>query len=207
MNPAMLLMAIPALVAAEATIQSIQSTPAMPSMPQWWEHWKRADSFKTTFIQKGESAAFGSLTKTGAIVTAKGGRLRVEYEKGVLLLSNGRLLIQYDPSTRTAQRFDLENVTEEWPLLRLLTDPSALSQVFNVTPHSDGKIKLTPKKQGGTELPEILLEGKGAFLFQAEWKDGTGAKQTLTLTNPKNQPDPGNKPFEFNAPKGVKWIQ
>jgi len=178
-----------------------------PSTPTWWEYWKQSVSFKSAFIQEGESAAFGKLTRTGNIITAKGGRLRVEYEKGVLLVSNGKQLVQYDPSTRTAQRFDVESVTEEWPMMRLLTDPNALNQVFNVIPQSDGKIKLTPKKQGRTELPEILLEGKGAFLHQAEWKDGTGAKQVLTLTNPKKQPDPGNKPFDFKTPSGVKWIQ
>jgi len=200
----LLLMAQPALPIPETTTQT---APVAPTTPPWWEHWKKADSLKSAFAQEGESAAFGKLTKTGSILMARGGRLRVEYEKGVILVSDGRRLVQYDPSTRTAQRFDVESVTEEWPLLRLLTDPTALTQVFNVTPQSDGKILLTPKKQGRTELPEILLEGKGAFLHSAEWKDGTGAKQVMTLTNPKTQGDPGNKPFEFNSPKGVKWIQ
>jgi len=178
-----------------------------PAMPSWWNSWTRQGTFSSPFVQEGESAAFGKLTKNGTILTARGGRLRVEYEKGILLMSDGRQLWQYDPSTRTAQSHDLGDVSIEWPLLQLLTDPSALSQVFHVYPQSDGKIKLTPKKSGRSDLPEILLEGKGGFLHRAAWKDGTGAMQVLTLTNPKTPPDPGNKPFSFELPKGAKWMR
>ena len=194
----------PALLAVE---------PPEPVMPSWWNNWTRQGAFSSPFIQEGESAAFGKLTKNGIILTARGGRLRVEYEKGILLMSDGRHLWQYDPSTRTAQSHDLEDVSVEWPLLRLLTDPAALNQVFHVSPLSDGKIKLAPKKSDRSDrsvrfdLPEILLEGKGGFLYRAAWKDGTGAMQTLTLTSPKIPRDPGNKPFSFELPKGAKWLR
>ena len=181
-----------------------------PVMPSWWYNWTRQGAFSSPFIQEGESAAFGKLTKNGTILTASGGRLRVEYEKGVLLMSDGRQLWQYDPSTRTAQSHDLKDVSGEWPLLRLLTDPTALNKVFHVNPQSDGKIKLTPKKSERSvrsDLPEILLEGKGGFLYRATWKDGTGAMQVLTLTNPRSPSDPGNRPFSFELPKGAKWLR
>jgi outer membrane lipoprotein-sorting protein len=175
-----------------------------PSMPQWWEHWKNAPYFSSPFTQEGDSAAFGKLVKKGSIITAKGGKLRVEYEKGIILLCDGSQLTQYDPSTRTAQTYDLETISQEWPLVRLLTGPSALSQVFSVSAQDGGAIKLTPKKSG---LPEVLLEGKGAFLHRATWTDGTGAKQVLTLTGPKSSPAPGKVAFTFNAPAGTKWIR
>ncbi|MDR2697445.1 MAG: outer membrane lipoprotein carrier protein LolA [Holophagales bacterium] len=173
------------------------------TMPPWWNFWTQKASFSSPFVQESESAAFGKLTKEGTILLAKGGRLRVEYEKGILLLSDGQQIVQYDPSTRTAQKFDLKNVSEEWPLLRLLTDPSALSQVFHINLQSDGKISLSPKKAGP---PELLLEGSGAFLRSITWKDGTGAKQIMTLTAPKTPPDPGSKPFSFKLPANAKWI-
>jgi len=173
------------------------------TMPSWWNTWKQNVSFSSPFVQESESAAFGKLTKEGRILLARGGRLRVEYEKGLLLLSDGRQIVQYDPSTRTAQKYELENISEEWPLLRLLTDPNALGRVFHIDLQSDGKIKLTPKK---AELPELLLEGRGAFLYSVAWKDGTGAKQVMTLTAPKTPPDPGSKPFTFKLPPKAKWI-
>jgi outer membrane lipoprotein-sorting protein len=172
--------------------------------PPWWEHWKQAPYFSSAFTQEGESAAFGKLVKKGSIVTAKGGRLRVEYEKGIILLCDGSQLTQYDPSTRTAQVYDLKDISQEWPLLRLLTGPAALDQVFDVSVQNDGAIKLTPKKAG---LPEVLLEGKGTFLHKATWEDGTGAKQVLTLTAPKTVSDPGRAPFTLKAPVGTKWIR
>jgi outer membrane lipoprotein-sorting protein len=180
------------------------------AMPPWWSQWTQGASFKSTFTQEGESAAFGKLTKNGTILTARGGRLRVEYEKGILLVSNGHQLMQYDPSTRTAQKFDLENVSEEWPLLRLLVDPAAINQVFHLISQGDGKILLSPKKIGGNKqssLPEVLLDGKGKFLQRIEWKDGTGAKQVLVFTDPKNQRDPGDSSFIFKVPVGTRWIK
>ena len=178
--------------------------PYDPSLPSWWNQWRQSSFFSSPFIQEGESAAFGKLIRKGSILTARGGRLRVEYEKGILLLCNGKQLIQYDQSTRTAQMHDLNSISAEWPLLRILTDPGALAQVFNVNALDSGAIKLSHKKN---ELPEILLEGKGSFLHKVSWVDGTGARQTLTLTAPRIPKDPGNSPFTFLPPSDTKWIQ
>ena len=191
----LLLFAPPALLAPE------------PAMPPWWNQWARMAAFSSSFVQEGESAAFGKLTESGTILMASGGRLRVEYKKGILLVSDGQQLWQYDPSTRTAQNHNLESVSEEWPMLRLLTDPAALNQVFHVNPQSDGKVKLIPKKAGRADMPEVILEGKGGFLHRATWKDGTGATQVLTLTDTKTRSDPGKKPFTFNLPPGARAIQ
>jgi len=207
--------------------------PYDPSLPSWWNQWRQSSFFSSPFIQEGESAAFGKLIRKGSILTARGGRLRVEYEKGILLLCNGKQLIQYDQSTRTAQMHDLNSISAEWPLLRILTDPGALAQVFNVNALDSGAIKLSSLLRILTdpgalaqvfnvnaldsgaiklshkknELPEILLEGKGSFLHKVSWVDGTGARQTLTLTAPRIPKDPGNSPFTFLPPSDTKWIQ
>jgi len=173
-------------------------------LPKWWEDWKRLNVFNSSFVQEGESAAFGKLTKKGSIIAARGGRLRVEYEKGTLLLCDGQTLTQYDPSTRTAQSHQMDSISEEWPLLRLLTDPASLGQVYSVASPDGATVMLSPKKPG---LPEVALQGKGAFLHKAEWKDGTGAKQALTFTSPKSPADPGKAPFVFKPPAGTKWIR
>jgi outer membrane lipoprotein-sorting protein len=174
------------------------------ALPLWWDNWKQLQAFSSPFVQEGESAAFGKLTKNGSIIVAGGGRLRVEYEKGALLLCDGTTLTQYDPSTRTAQSHQMDGISEEWPLLRLLTDPASLGQVYSVSSPDGTIVKLYPKKPG---LPEVSLHGKGAFLHKAEWKDGTGAKQVLTFTSPKSPADPGKAPFVFNPPTGTKWIR
>ena len=192
--------ALPLLHLAAITCQGLTT----PSMPSWWNQWKQVSSFSSPFTQEGESAAFGKLTSKGNLLIAKGGRLRVEYEKGMLLLCNGKQLTQYDPSTRTAQMHDLEDISTEWPLLHILIDPATITQVFHVNVQDGGMIRLSPKKPN---LPEITMEGKGSFLHKASWIDGTGAKQVLTLTAPKAPKDPGNGPFVFIPPTGTKWIQ
>jgi len=174
------------------------------ALPPWWENWKRLRTFSSSFVQEGDSAAFGKLTKKGSILAAGGGRLRVEYDKGTLMLCDGAVLTQYDPSTRTAQSHRVESISEEWPLLRLLTDPASLGQAYGVSSQDGASVKLSPKKPG---LPEVILQGRGAFLHRAEWVDGTGANQTLTFTSPKSPADPGRTPFVFRPPAGTKWIR
>jgi outer membrane lipoprotein-sorting protein len=173
-------------------------------MPAWWEKWRRVHAFRSGFAQEGESAAFGKLTRTGKILAAKGGRLRLEYDKGALLLSDGRVLTQYDPSTRTAQRFEIEGAMDEWPLLRVLLEPLEIDRAFDVRHLGDGKLTLAPKRPG---LPKVTLEGRGGFPHRIEWKDGTGAKQVLTLTDPKAVSDPSGGTFDFVPPKGTKWVK
>ena len=191
-----------------ASAASPASAQAEPDLPSWWTHWEKGPSFKSGFTQEGESAAFGKLARKGTILTAKGGRLRAEYDKGQTLIADGRTLVQYDPSTKTAQRFGLQEASLEWPLLRLLTDPAALLRAFRLEPLAGGKIRLIPKDRNGGHgaTPEVLLSGRGRFLHSAEWTDPTGAKHVLTLTSPQILPDPGQAPFTFKAPAGTKWI-
>jgi len=190
------------MILTTSTFIVLAAQPA--AMPIWWDNWKQLNAFSSPFIQEGESAAFGKLTKKGSIIAARGGRLRIEYEKGALLLCDGQTLTQYDPSTRTAQSHKMDSISEEWPLLRLLTDPASLGQVYSVASPDGATVVLSPKKQG---LPEVTLQGKGGFLHKAEWKDGTGAKQTLIFTAPKSPADPGKSPFVFKPPAGAKWIR
>jgi outer membrane lipoprotein-sorting protein len=164
----------------------------------------RVPAFGGRFAQEGESAAFGRVARTGTILAAKGGRLRVEYDGGVLLLSDGSTLTQYDPSTRTAQRFGIESAMDEWPMLRLLMDPQELGGSFDVRPAGGGRVALSPKRPG---LPEIELEGAGRFPSRVEWRDATGARQVLTLKAPKAVAGPKEASFAFEPPRGTKWVK
>ena len=76
-------------------------------LPAWWKALPRLPRLESGFIQESESAVFGKLKKEGKLQLAKGGRLRVTYVKGMVLVSDGVHLIQYDPMARTAQRLDL----------------------------------------------------------------------------------------------------
>jgi outer membrane lipoprotein-sorting protein len=174
------------------------------ALPAWWGRWTRTPAFESRFEQEGESAAFGRLARTGSILAAKGGRLRVEYDGGPLLLSDGAALTQYDPSTRTAQTLEIESVIDEWPMLRLLVDPQEIGRAFDVRHAGGGRVSLSPRRPG---LPEVALEGAGGFPDRIEWRDATGARQTLTLKGPRAIPAPKAARFAFDPPRGTRWVR
>lgn len=153
------------------------------------------------FVQESESAVFGSIKKKGSLVVSKGGKIRVSYDDGLLLVADGTHLVQYDPDARTAQRFDLRLARREAPILGLLLDPGALGEHFEVLPSGATGVRLKPRKPN---LPVVELEGKGAVPTLLRWTDSTGARQLLRLTGP-----PGKlpaDPFRFDAPPGTRWI-
>jgi outer membrane lipoprotein-sorting protein len=195
---------LPVLPLPSAPQAQVQAPPQSQALPAWWGRWRQTPAFKSTFAQEGESSAFGKLTKTGTILAAKGGRLRIEYDGGALLLSDGRQITQYDPSTRTAQQFEIEGIMDEWPMLRLLLDPMEIDRAFDIKSMGDGRIALSPKRQG---LPEVALEGRGDFLSRIEWKDATGARQVLALAAPKAVANPKGASFAFDPPRGTKWVK
>ncbi len=153
-------------------------------------------------MQSSESAVFGKLKRTGHLVIMPGGRVRVSYDKGLLVVSDGRLLIQYDAATRTAQRASLAACQREMPLLGVLVAPATLERTYRVLVLPDGRVELVPKV-GGT--PDVILEGKGAFLWRVSWTDGTGAAQTLELTHPRMPSSASPALFRFQAPAGTRW--
>jgi outer membrane lipoprotein-sorting protein len=156
------------------------------------------------FVQESESAVFGKLTKAGTLQLATGGRLRVTYVKGMVLVSDGSKLIQYDPAARTAQRMDLRSAAKDMPLLNVLVNPSALENSYVVKAEGEDRVLLEPKRK---ELPEVTVEGRGAFLNRVTWTDPTGARQMLQLKNSRiPKADFPASMFKFAAPQGTRWI-
>jgi outer membrane lipoprotein-sorting protein len=172
-------------------------------LPAWWSAFLKAPALESPFVQESESAVFGSLKKQGHLSVARGGRLRVAYEGGLLLVSDGRGLVQYDPDARTAQRFDLRAAQAEVPLLGLLLDPSGLPVHFEIQPRGGGRVRLKPRRAG---LPEVELEGGGASPTLIRWVDASGAAQVLRLTAPRTPTSLPESRFRFEAPAGTRWV-
>ena len=173
-------------------------------LPAWWKALPGLSRFESGFVQESESAVFGKLKKEGQLQLAKGGRLRVTYLKGMILVSDGTQLIQYDPMAMTAQRLALHSATRDMPLLNILVDPAALQAAYQVKAESADQVLLEPKRK---DLPKVTVEGKDGFLRRVTWTDATGAKQVLELKNP-HIPGQAFPPsvFTFKAPAGTRWI-
>ena len=176
---------------------------AAQALPAWWTELPALPRLESAFRQESESAVFGKLVRKGRIQAAKGGRLRVAYDSGLLLVSDGATLVQYDPDTRTAQRLPLRRSLQDAPLLALLLDPARLGKSYSAAMDAGGKLRLTPKEAG---LPPVTAEGRGHFLTALSWVDGTGAAQRLVLEDPKSPASLDPKLFHFAAPEGTRFV-
>ncbi len=173
------------------------------NLPSWWLALPKLERMESEFVQTSDSAVFGSIKRSGKIQLARGGRLRVAYASGLLLLCDGRSLIQYDPGARTAQKTELRAASEDMPLLNVLVDVKAVETTYRLQPVTNEKLKLEPKRKG---IPAVELEGKGGFLRRIQWMDTTGAKQVLELQHPRTPASIPAQAFSFAAPTGTRWI-
>lgn len=176
---------------------------AAQSLPGWWHPMLDAPRFESRFIQTSESQVFGKLQKKGRIEAAQGGRLRVSYEDGLVLVADGANLIQYDPDTRTAQRMDLGQALLDTPLLNLLVAPERLAKTYKVDPVSSSTVKLTPMQK---DLPAMEVQGSGRFARVLRWTDASGAKQELRLLDPSVPAPFKADRFKFTLPKGATMV-
>lgn len=187
------------LLLALAAIFSVAQEP-----PAWWKALPHLPRLESAFIQESESAVFGKLRKEGNLQLTKGGRIRVAYKGGLLVVSDGKTLMQYDPGARTAQKLDLRTVAAEMPLLNVLVDPRALEVVYRAKAQANGGMLLEPRKPG---LPKVELEGKGGLLKRIAWVDATGARQVLELLNPKVPASIPDSAYRLRVPAGTRWIE
>lgn len=180
------------------------SAPARMALPGWWKAMASLPGLDCRFVQTSESAVFGRMERQGRLQTAKGGRLRVAYDSGLLLVSDGKALVHFDPEARTAQRLELRAAVLDMPLLNLLVDPSALPDSYLLEAGAADALRLRPRRPG---LPEVHVEGRGHAATRLRWKDGTGAGQELRLLDPRVIPSPPPAAFRFEAPKGTRWLK
>lgn len=173
-----------------------------PALPAWWRQFCALVGLESEFVQTSESSVFGNLRKQGRLAVAKGGRLRVAYDQGLLLVSDGKRLVQYDPQTHTAQGLDFAKAKAEFPLLNVLMEPSTLGASYEVTAEGSD-LRLKPRRAG---LPEVRVEGQDGFPSRITWKDGTGAQQVLSLVKPRKPTALPEGAFRFEAPKGTRWL-
>jgi outer membrane lipoprotein-sorting protein len=174
------------------------------ALPAWWRAFVTMPRLECGFVQESESAVFGKLNRAGELKLAKGGRLRVEYRKGILLVADGHTLVQYDAEARTAQRLSLRGAVTDSPLLNVLIDPGALDVFYMVQAAPGGTVALEPRRSG---LPRVELTGSGGMLQRIQWTDATGARQQIELKDPRI-PGKAFAPavFTFQAPAGTRWV-
>jgi len=177
---------------------------APPALPAWWHGFLALSRLESGFVQSSESAVFGKLRRQGQLKLAKGGRLRVEYRQGLLLVTDGRTLVQYDPEARTAQKTPLRGAAADTPLLNVLLNPGALAGFYEAKAAPGDAVALEPLRPG---LTRVLLTGQGGLLRRIQWTDATGARQDIELQDPRVPAAPFDAAtFTFQAPAGTRWL-
>lgn len=175
-------------------------------LPAWWRAFPGQPRMESSFVQESASAVFGKLVRQGHLRLAKGGRLRVEYQRGSLLVADGRTLTQYDPEARTAQRLALRSAALETPLLNVLLNPGTLSRFYEAKPGGGGPdgVTLEPLQRG---LPRVELTGKAGLPWKIRWTDATGASQVIEFQDAHVPAAPfAPSVFTFQAPAGTRWL-
>jgi outer membrane lipoprotein-sorting protein len=178
------------------------AAPAQAPLPAWWNLFPEVPRLESPFVQESASEVFGALRKQGKLTLAKGGRLRIAYADGLILVADGQRLVQYDPDTRTAQALDLVQAARDYPLLNLLLNPKALSSTYTLRPEGQA-VLLRPRAPG---LPEVRVEPAGNLPGRLIWTDGSGARQELRLTAPKVPAALPEGTFRFELPAGGRWL-
>jgi len=175
-----------------------------PDLPAWWKAFPTLPRFESAFVQESESAVFGKLSRQGWMQLAQGGRLRVQYHQGGLLVADGSSLVQYDPDARTAQRIRLRTAAGDAPLLYVLLNPGTLGGYYQARPGAGESLTLEPRRP---DLPRVELTGRGGLLQRIQWTDGTGARQVIEFKDSSVPAAPfPAATFTFQAPPGTRWL-
>ena len=184
------------------TLAAALMAPLSAALPPWWTALPKVPVLASRFRQESDSAVFGKLAREGDLLLARGGKLRVTYDSGLRVTSDGRHLVQYDPDTRTAQRVELARAVRDFPLLGILLDPARINQLYRAESAGSDAVKLVPKEPG---LPGLKASGRKGLLRTLEWTDPTGARQRLELLDPKTPASAGPGAFKLQVPEGTRW--
>ena len=176
--------------------------PLAAALPGWWTAFPRVPVLASRFRQESDSAVFGKMVRQGNLLLARGGKLRVVYDSGLVVTADGRHLVQYDPDTRTAQRVELARAVRDFPLLGILLDPARIGTLYRAEAAGGETVKLVPR---APDIPALQATGRKGLLHVLEWTDPTGARQRLELLDAKTPPTPGPAAFKAQVPPGTRW--
>lgn len=185
-----------------ACLSILFAAPLAAALPAWWVAFPKVPVLASRFRQESDSAVFGKMTREGTLLLARGGRLKVTYDSGLTVTCDGRVLVQYDPDTRTAQRVELARAVRDFPLLGILLDPARIGALYRAEAAGGETVKLVPK---APDIPALQATGRKGLLHLLEWTDPTGARQRLELLDARTPPAPGPAAFKPQIPAGTRW--
>ncbi len=178
---------------------------AAPMTPEDREAVRKVEDYLnslTTLSARFEQSDSAGKTASGLIYLAKPGKLRFEYDPPVpvLIVANGRFLIHYDKSLKTASYIPQDRT----PAWFLVTPRVRLSGEVTVTDigRRDGKLLLTLVKtlEPGQGKVTLVFDQDPIRLDQWEVTDPQGIVTHVVLKDVLTGGSIDSELFEFNEP-------
>lgn len=208
------------LVAAQARpIQQIQ--PSQPTPPAadiaaaLQRRYEAVKDFSASFTQTYEGAVLRRKAKeSGTVYIKKPGMMRWEYTapEKKLVVSDGRTLFMYFPTDRQVMKNPVPQGDEAANAVLFLMGKGDIVRDFNVR-FGEGQseasyvLRLEPRtRQPEYDWLQVKADRGSLQIQELGWGDSQGSRNTIALTNFKENAGLADKIFQFSIPRGTEVI-
>jgi len=169
------------------------------------------------FVQTSRSVAFGSAgggapESRGTVAFAKPGKMRWSYEspEPSLVVSDGAILVLYDPVHAEAQRLPVGEGYLSGAAIQFLLGEGEILSSFHVSAQrcdaDVAELELIPREPASYEKLAIGVDRKTGQILHSTIFDLLGNETRVAFSNLRTNTDPDPALFTFDPPDGVKVI-
>ncbi len=157
------------------------------------------------FSQDSSSPIFGTSKEKGQIYIGEKGQFRMDYDSGISISSDGKTILQYDPSTRTATRSEISSDVRNHGLWSIINyqESSLATQVTEVHPNLYKVVGLVATP---VDSPIQFIFGN-LYLESVKWIDSSGGTQIFSFTKMKPLRDENRNRLILTLPNKTRWIK
>jgi len=201
-----------AAVALAAVSASADSADLKAILAKLQRHYQETDSFSASFAQTVTRVGAPPKVRTGTVYFEKPGRVRFDFSdpQPETIVSNGKLLYDYDPGLNQVMETPLKNALKTQAVAAFLLGVGSVQRDFTVepiaTPTNDGltHLLMTPK-QGGEDIA-VALDPHTMNIVRLRLADALGNITEFQFSRIDTNIPIESSRFEFRAPDGADVI-
>ncbi|MEY3315213.1 MAG: outer-membrane lipoprotein carrier protein LolA [Holophagaceae bacterium] len=157
------------------------------------------------FSQSSSSPIFGEAKEKGQIFVGEKGQFRMDYDSGVSIVSDGRTIVQYDPSTNTATRSLISAEVRTHSLWDIICNQES-NATTQVTKINSNAYAIRGLGITSNNMP-IEFRFNDSYLESIQWVDKSGGTQILSLGKPKALRFENRKRLILTLPNKTRWVK
>ena len=203
-----------AAAAEEPAAEAPACGPAVAARVQ--ERYDAVRDLSARFTQESLHVAFGGAGSeeqaSGAVVFAKPGRMRWEYEKPEpsLVVSDGETLWLYDPAAREAQRLPVDRGFLSAAAIQFLLGDGRLVETFEVRAvrcgEEEAQLELLPREEATYERIELVVEVASGWIRETRVHDLFGNQTRVRFEDLVANQDVPAERFRFEPPTDARVL-